>query len=220
MPTKSASVVTPLLAIALTLGCGGDASKDQTDDQASNAGSDVQQAVEDLAAAFVPRADQFGVEQFKVVYDLEGQETGTRTMWVEDFGARVGIEDNLTIYNQPQHKLYYWDGDQGHMKDLPDGQVSSMRLRMKSSEPTSFATTPGDQLQSVGYEQLGEKDIVGITCEHWKNDQFNYEGCRWKNIELEFLNGAGTEQIIQRSIASEYVEGEAIPERIKAIGGS
>jgi hypothetical protein len=90
-------------------------------------------------------------------------------------------------------------------------------LRTKSSEPTSFATTPAKDLTTVGYERIGDKVIVGKTCEHWKNGQFNFEGCRWSNIELEFLNGAGTARILQRTVATELVEGEGIPDRIKAL---
>ncbi|MFQ5677040.1 MAG: hypothetical protein ACE5G1_14185, partial [bacterium] len=90
-------------------------------------------------------------------------------------------------------------------------------IRTKVSEPTSFATLPGSALEQAKYERVGEKTIVGKRCEHWKNDQFNFEGCRWKNIEFEFLNGAGTKEILQRSVASEFVEGEGIPDRITAL---
>jgi len=197
---------------ALTIACGGPG-----EGGAEGGAEGARQAATEIAQAFVPRADQFGVERFKLVYDLEGQETGTRTMWVEEYGARVGMEDDLAIYNQQQHRLYYWDGERGYMKDLPDGQSSSSPLRMKSSEPTSFATAPESGLTTVGYERIGDKDVAGKTCQHWKNAQFSFEGCRWKNIELEFLNGAGTQRIIQRSTATEYVEGEGIPDRIKAL---
>ena len=205
----------PLLLFAFALilaGCGnGEETADAPDFE------DPQDTAERIAEAFVPAADQFGVEQFKIVYDLEGQETGTRTMWVEEYGARVGIEDQLSVYSERRHQLYYWDGDRSYMKELPDGEVSSSGLRMKVSEPTSFATTPAGSLEQVGYTRLGEKTIAGHTCEHWKNDQFNYEGCRWKNIELEFMNGAGTERIIQQTVATEFVEGEGIPDRITAL---
>ncbi|NNF57427.1 MAG: hypothetical protein HKN04_04225 [Rhodothermaceae bacterium] len=195
-------------------GCGEDA----PDAASSTEGEDTAaEMAEQVAEAFVPAADQFGVEQFKVVYALEGQETGTRTMWVEDYGARVGMEDSLTLYSERQHKLYYWDGDQSHLLDRPDGEVYSTGLRVKASEPTAFATTPASSLETVGYERLGEKTLVGHTCEHWQNTQLNYEGCRWNNIELEFLNGAGTDRILQQSVATEFVEGEGIPDRIRAL---
>lgn len=210
------SMSTMIFATLNITACG---ESDQVDDQDANAtpAQTAQQVATDIAAAFVPQADQFGVERFKIVFDIEGQETGTRTMWVEEYGTRVGVEDNLTVYNQTQHRLYFWDGSRGHMKDLPDGPSSSSPLRTKSSEPTSFATTPASDLATVGYERIGDKDIVGKTCEHWRNDQFNFEGCRWNRIELEFLNGAGTDRIIQRSVATELVEGEGIPDRIKAL---
>lgn len=207
-----------LVAYFMALFVSGCGDGGQTDDSPRTTDADdAVETAERAAEAFVPEADQFGVGQFKIVYDLEGQETGTRTMWVEDYGAHVGLEDSLTVYGESQHKLYYWDGDRSHLKDLPDGQVFSTGIRTKASEPTSFATTPARTLELIGYERVGEKTILGRTCEHWKNDQLNYEGCRWNNIELEFLNGAGTERIIQRSTASEFVEGERIPDRIRAL---
>jgi hypothetical protein len=69
----------------------------------------------------------------------------------------------------------------------------------------------------VAPARLGDRTLLGRTCEHWKHDGLNYDGCRWNNIELEFLNGAGTSRIVQRTVAVELVEGEGIPDRFKAI---
>ena len=149
--------------ILLVSGCGEGEEADA--EQPAETGNAVELA-ERTAEAFVPAADQFGVEQFKVVFALEGQQTGTRTMWVEDYGARVGMEDSLTVYTEQQHKLYYWDGSQSHLLDLPDGEVYSTGIRTRDSEPTSFATTAASDLELVGYERLGEKTLVGQTCEH------------------------------------------------------
>jgi hypothetical protein len=202
---------------AAMIGCGSSSPSDS--EQASASQTAGQQAAEAVAAAFVPRADQFGVRAFKVVYALEGQQRGTRTMWVEDHGARVAIEDDVTIGTFPKKSLYYWDGQSSHMQDLPDGKVSAIRIRRRDSEPTSFATTAATGLEMVGYERIGSKNVAGRDCEHWKNEKLNYEGCRWSNIELEFLNGAGTAKIIQRAVATEFVEGETIPDRFKALAG-
>lgn len=167
--------------------------------------------------ATTPNAGMFGVESFRIVYELEGQTTGTRIMYIEAFGERVGIEETSTTYGESQQRKYYWDGDQGHLQRNEGGEVSSMGLRMKDSEPTAFATTPADDLELVGYERIGDKQVAGITCEHWQNTKLNYEGCRWNGIELEFLNGAGTSRILQRTTATEFEEGVSIPAEIKAL---
>jgi hypothetical protein len=180
-------------------------------------GDTTADAIDRTISEFVPAADQYGLERFKVVYALEGQETGTRTMWVEDHGGRVAIEEDLTIYGEARHQLSLWDGERMHLKSLPDGEVYSTRIRTKVSEPTSFATTAAQDLERVGYRRLGEKTIAGRACQHWKQDQLNFEGCRWERIELEFLNGAGTGRIIQRTTATEVVEGEGIPARFTAL---
>jgi hypothetical protein len=171
----------------------------------------------ELAGVFVPEAGKFGVESFEIVYALEGQENGTRTIWVENGGERVGIESVVTVYGNQQHQLYYWDGARGYMKELPDGKVSSMGLRMKVSEPTSFATTEASGLERAGYERVGDRDVLGHPCEHWKHEGLNYEGARWRGIEMEFHNGAGTGKIVQSTVATSFAEGASIPDRIVAL---
>jgi len=194
---------------------GPDHSEQSQDQAASN--QDVQDAVETIAEAFVPEAGEFGVERFKIVYELEGQETGTRTMWVEAHGERVAVEETVSMFGMQETKVQYWDGERSHMKNRPDAAVSAMRLRTKLTEPTSFATTPAVDLERVGYQRAGDKTIAGVTCEHWINENLNYDGCRADHIEFEFVNGAGTDRIIQRVTATEYVEGEGIPDRLKAL---
>jgi hypothetical protein len=200
------------LALLTLTGCGD--SENATDGDGT---ADAAEVASEIAAGFVPAADQFGVATFKIVYQLEGQETGTRTMWVEDHGGRVAVEDDLTVYNMPKRSLYYWDGSRSHMQDLPDGDVFRTPVRTKASEPTAFATTAASGLTTIGYTRIGDKTIAGRTCEHWKQDALNFEGCRWNSIELEFLNGAGTDRVIQRTLAVELVEGERIPERFTAL---
>lgn len=174
-------------------------------------------APEKAEAPKKPDRNAFDIQTVKVVYALEGQTTGTRTLYVEDFGARVGVVEKSTTYGEAKDSAYYWDGKKGHLRRNPGEPVSSMGLRVKVSEPTSFATTPAVDLERVGYVRVGDKTIAGQTCEHWKNEKLNYEGCRWKGFDLEFLNGAGTPKIKQRTTATAVVEGEAIPDAVKAL---
>ena len=211
---KPLTLVAASLAAALAVGCG------QTDppmDMADAGDNPATDAAAGMTSEFVPEADQFGLEQFKIVFELEGQETGTRTLWIEDHGARVGMESDVMVYTEAQHQLYYWDGEQSYMQSLPDGEVTTAPLRVKASEPTSFATTSETNLTTVGYQKIGEKTVLGYTCEHWQNLSLNFEGCRWNHLELEFLNGAGTQNVVQRTTATELVEGEGIPERIREL---
>lgn len=173
-------------------------------------------AARETAERFVPKADQFGVKRFKIVYDLEGQTDGRRTMWVENYGERVGLEYDAATYGEADKSQMYWNGERMFLKRKAE-DAPMRTIRVKDSEPTSFAVTKAADLERVGYERLGEKTVAGVTCEHWKNETLNYEGCRWNNIELEFLNGAGTDRIIQRVTAVAFVEGEGMPDRLKAL---
>lgn len=216
---KKAAIIMAALGVALAA-CGGE--KAETGNgggtgAAANASEGAGMvAAREAAEAFVPEADQFGVKRFKIVYELEGQTDGMRTMWVEDYGARVGLEFDARTYGEADVSQMYWNGEKMFLRRKPDDPVFPT-IRVKDSEPTSFAVTDAADLTRVGYERLGEKTIAGKTCEHWKNETLNFEGCRWNNIELEFLNGAGTDRIIQRVTAVEYVEGEGVPDRLKAL---
>ena len=177
----------------------------------------VQKEIEDTVNAFIPTAKDFGVRNFKIVYELEGQLDGTRTMWVEDYGARVGVEEDVVFGSLEEHKLTYWDGEKVHLKTNDDA-VSSIGIRPIQTEPSSFSTSSDSDLELVGYERIGDKILVGKTCEHWKNPNLNYDGCRWKHIDLEFLTGApGGDTIAQRTTATSFSEGGAIPNHIKGL---
>ena len=189
---------------------------EKTDANAAPAADPVKQVIEETVAPFIPEADQFGLQSFKIVYRMEGQQTGTRIMYVEDYGKRVALEEDLTAFNMTEDKITYWDGETVHLK-INDGAVSAIRIRPITTEPSSFATTSAANLELVGYKRLGEKTILGKPCEHWRSEPLNFEGCRWNNIDLENQNGAGTDKVLQSIVAIEFVEGEGIPDHIKAI---
>ena len=213
------SLIAPSAALVFALSaCGGgnDATPEQTASDAPTTPDTAKKAVEAYADNFIPEANQFGVRAFKIVYEMEGQQTGKRTIYVEDYGARVGLEEETVTFNIEEYKLTYWDGAKSHLK-TNNGPVSSIGIRPVTTEPSSFATTPAADLKLVGYERMGEKTVAGKTCEVWKNANLNYEGCRWNNIELEFANGAGTDKVLQRVTAVEFIEGQGVPAKLKAL---
>ena len=198
------------IAAALVLtacGSGGDTSETAAGTPANDS---VQAVVEKEIATFIPSAKQFGVKQFKLVSNLEGGPVGTRTLWVEDYGNRVGLLREATFGNFDDYYVGYWDGEKMHFRNAPDAPVQHMAIRLITTEPSSFATTEATQLEAIGYERIGDKVIAGQTCEHWKQTQQDWEGCRLNHIEFAWRIGES-----QNTTATEYVEGESIPAEIK-----
>lgn len=222
--------ITGILAAAsmLLAACGGGGggtdtvqADDTGDPGSARTGEEVaQEAVETFADVFIPEADEFGVKTFKIVYELEGQQTGTKTLWVEDYGARVGVEQDAVAYRMQDYRRAYWDGEKVHLQNEPDGEISSIGIRPIDTEPSSFARTPPAQLEMVGYARVGEKTIAGQTCEHWTNDALNYDGCHWNKIELEFTISDGSGKTVQRTTAVSFEEGVGVPSEIKAMASA
>ncbi|MEL6257773.1 MAG: hypothetical protein AAFQ67_01790 [Pseudomonadota bacterium] len=216
--TLGSSVV---IAALLLSACGSKDTETTNDDapagSSSSVDSQVQETVEDSIAAFVPTAKQFGVEQFKLVSALGGQRTGVQTLWVEDYGDRVGILVDAKFGQLDDYYMGYWDGEKIHFRGARDGLVQHVAIRPITTEPSAFATTPPNDLQTVGYALQGEKTILGMTCEHWINANFGWEGCRKDHMDLEWNVGINQTTPTQTTIATEYVEGEGIPAEIKAL---
>lgn len=217
-------VVAGCLAIA---GCGeSDQSvPDASADTAAPSPATATAPAESAPAPTIPRGlDKFDLETFKVVYRHDGSETGTSTLWVEDYGERaamdVDIVTKLGNFEQRRRQHNYWDGERVYMHDLEADSRFDTVMRPKDMEPAAFAVTSSDDLVRVGYERIGDLTIAGQTCEHWRNDSINYEACRWKRIELMSKNAAlaeATGGLTLQKEAVELVEGEGIPEEFKSL---
>ena len=209
-----------VIGCVVLVACGGGDKKDKdTDskvDTTPRIETRVDEKVEETVAAFVPDAKQFALESFKIVYALEGQTTGTRTMYVEAHGDRVAIVDDVVVYNKDDDRLTYWDGDNVYLQTLPDGKVSKAAIRPITTEPSSFAITSASDLQGIGYVLQGDKTVAGVECEHWVNTSLNYNACRWNRIDFEMIVGE-PERPVQKTRAIDFEAGVGIPDDVKAV---
>lgn len=162
--------------------------------------------------------DQFGVDTAKIVFEHTGTEPGQSTFWIENFGERVAIETDLTTGFGPNRSHAYWDGDRLYRLDLETGERFDTPLRQRNMEPASVTVVPAADLESVGYERIGEMVIAGIACAHWRNPAIGYETCFWNRIELLSINGLLEDGgFTLRYEAIEIVVGEPIPDEIRAL---
>lgn len=215
-----------ILALTIPAACG-DASAPGAADSGEQAAGGAAGEIVDNALSGVPAnlaLDQFGIDTIKVVFSHFGSEEGTRTMWIENYGERVAIQRDYVTrfgsFEEPTRNIAYWDGERIYMHNLVNDQRSDMGLRQRDMEPASVTITSPTDLVNVGYERVGEMTIAGRTCEHWRNANLNYETCFWNRIELLSLNGYLEEGgFTLKHEAVEIVEGENIPEEIRALGG-
>lgn len=211
----------------LTTGCG-DSSQNATTKAAKASGSEPAQTTGESRFRPSPATrrapDEYNVESFKVVYEYDGTESGTMTLWVEDYGNRVAMETDLVTkmgrMQQPRRQRAYWDGDRMYLQDLTNDSVWESGLRMKDMEPSAFAITSDQDLERVGYERIGDQTIAGKTCEFWRNEGLNFEACRWNRVDLMSDNRAisdKTDGVRFAKKAVEFVEGEIIPADFKSL---
>ncbi len=177
----------------------------------------AQVRTDDIRAGNFP-IDAYGVKRAKITYRLEGLIEGTQTLYIDDWGATVAMVTDAAEQAGQRKEHYLWTDGRAYFRDIATGRTWSSALRAKDSEPTSFAITKAKDLERVGYKRQGEKTIAGKTCEHWVHEEFSYDGCRWKRVELEFANGVliGANAGLKRT-ATEVVEGAAIPPDLLAL---
>ncbi len=162
--------------------------------------------------------DQFGIDTVKIVFEHSGSEQGRSTLWIENYGERVAIETDLTTVLGPDRSYAYWDGDRLYRRDLETDELYDTPLRQRNMEPASVTIIAPADLAAAGYERLGDITIAGVACEHWRNPTINYETCFWNRIELLSINGLIEDGgFMLRHEAVEIVEGEGIPEDIRAL---
>ena len=182
----------------------------------------VEQAINQVAASLA--YDQFVVAMVKVVFQHFGSEEGQSTLWIENFGERVAVETDLVTrfgsFEEPNRRQAYWDGDRLYSRDLTNDELFDIGIRQKNMEPAAVTVISPADLESVGYERLGEMMITGQSCEHWRNPTIRYESCFWNRIELLSINGLLEDGGFSLKFeAVEIVEGEGIPDEIRALGG-
>ncbi|PCJ32519.1 MAG: hypothetical protein COA99_16380 [Moraxellaceae bacterium] len=144
----------------------------------------------------VNEADKiFGVASGKITFEYSGKWTGSETVWFDQYGKRVVIEQDIHHSAKNHNKVkMIWTGDKetsynckyismGEEKNSSDNAF----LRPKDTELSLFSHGDVAQL-SYSYDQLGDKMIVNKQASGWKSKSHNIEGWIWKGIDLEYNN--------------------------------
>ena len=151
-------------------------------------------------------------ESGMITFEYTGKWTGRETVWFDQFGKRVVIEQDIlhSPANRNKKKMI-WTGDNetsynceyifmGEEKNSSENPY----MRPKETELSLFAHGDDDQLIQ-SYKQIGDKMVSGKQASGWRSKTMEIEGWIWKGIDLEYNNSG----VIKKAIS--FKEIKSIP---------
>jgi hypothetical protein len=209
---RKAILVLPLLFLAA---CGQQQPQQQAavEGQAENAAPAPEQLPPPPPPPPGPQ-EGYEVQNVRVVYRLEGPQRGTSTLWIEEGGLRVAARDAYTDFSGEVDQDVYWDGSAAHFRP-EGGEVGHSPFIPNRFQPSTIATEDPAMIQRLGYVQTEMRTVAGKPCQVWHNASARIELCVWQGVNLQEFIEEGQAQF--RRIATEVVEGERIPDEIRAL---
>jgi hypothetical protein len=177
---KSLFIFTAILI--LTPGCG------QNDNSSKEKMSDkpAAETTTGKKTEGIPANAMFGIKAAKIVYNYtDGQETGTETLYFDDYGAvAVMVVDRKSKYSTVKQTVI-WKDRKSTIINHENKTVVKSSFRPKATEPPAIADTDEQTRKNIGYEKLADETIAGKTCEVWFNAKQNFKYCLWNKIALK-----------------------------------
>jgi hypothetical protein len=173
-------------------------------------------------AAAPSGGERIGVETVRVSFRQDGPRAmgvaiqGTRLVWYEAYGARVGVLEQVGPGGQNLSNVrQFWDGAT-KTSYLQNGDQPVSRQSnwpgVNSIEISAMVRSGEAERAAIGWTRQGERQIAGQTCEEWVTDRpAHAELCVWRGIDLYSSALGVTREAI------EIVEGERIPAEIGAL---
>lgn len=191
----------PAIAFLFTLGCG------QNDNSAKEKMNDkpASETTTGKKKEDIPANAMFGIKAAKIVYNYtDGQETGTETLYFDDYGAvAVMVVDRKSKYSTV-NQVTIWKDKKSTIINHDNKSVAKSSFRPKATEPPAIADTDEKTRKNIGYEKLADETIAGKICEVWFNAKQNFKYCLWKKIALK--EALGTSIVREASLAEEISE--------------
>ncbi len=216
---RGTCAVLSLAVLSLALAACGDGAPDGED--AAGAGNTPSAAVENTGpekAGTDAAPYRFGTETAAIVYAHQGSLSGTSTLYIEQWGERAAIVENLLGSGGARNQTALWIEDRMFVHDHAREESWATGIRYRALEPSMFAAATDKQLELAGYERIGAMEIAGQTCEHWRNPTMKLEACRWNGFDLLLVTGQQEDgRFTTKKIAVDIVTDTAIPEDILAL---
>lgn len=151
----------------------------------------------------IPANAMFGIKAAKIVYNYtDGQETGTETLYFDDYGAvAVMLVDRKSKYSTVIQTVI-WKDKKSTIINHENKTVAKSSFRPKATEPPAIADTDEKTRKNIGYEKLADETIAGKTCEVWFNAKQNFKYCLWNKIALKEALGTS---IVREAVSADEI---------------
>jgi|GEM_PF-5518260 len=151
-------------------------------------GKTATEIVADKKADSPPAEAIFSIKAAKIVFNCTaGPETGTETLYFDDFGAVAVLITNKKSKYSVTNQTSIWKDKKTTIIDHTKKTVVKSSWRPKATEPPSLADTDVQSRKYIGYERLADEIVAGKSCEVWFNAKQNFKYCLWKKIALKEL---------------------------------
>ena len=136
------------------------------------------------------------IKAAKIEFKYSGKWTGTETVWFDQYGNQVVIDQDIQ-FSEKIHKKQriIWNVDKEKSllctyedMEKPANTCEKVFIRPKDTELSIFSHGDESQLK-YGYDSQGTKDILGKEAAGWKSKSSDeIIGWIWKGIDLAYSN--------------------------------
>jgi hypothetical protein len=137
-----------------------------------------------------PASAMFDIKAAKIVFNYsDGNETGTETLYFDDYGNRAVLVIDKTSRYGKNNQIQIWKDKKTTIIDHEKKTVATTGFRPKATEPPSLADADEQTRKNIGYEKLADESVAGKNCEVWFNANQDFKYCLWNKIALKEVLG-------------------------------
>ncbi|HLG41007.1 MAG TPA: hypothetical protein VI461_15105 [Chitinophagaceae bacterium] len=152
-----------------------------------------------------PPKNIFDIKAAKIVFNYTGgPETGTETLYFDDYGNTAVLVVNKKNAFGPVNQTITWKDKKGQIIDHTKKTVSKSFFRAKATEPPGIADIDDKTKNNIGYEKLADATIAGKACHVWFNKKLNIKYFLWNKLDLKLENqGVYTKEATSAEVITE-----------------
>lgn len=165
-------------------------------------------------AASVNQYKRYSVKSAVIEYALSGIQTGTETVYIDDYGKREArytqADMNVMGQTMKSNRLTLLDEDWIYAIDLDKKSGAKIKNPMfeslRASAPDGdYSQVSLDLMQKMGGQKIGTEEIAGKTCDVWEMKDMETKSWLWNVIPLKTESKMGELQM--STVATKVDEG-------------
>jgi hypothetical protein len=182
-----------------------------------------------IASQFAVRAQviefkRYNIESGIVEYTLSGMQSGTSTLYFDQYGMREASYEETTMemmgMSQETETVNYLDGVWQYTWDKKTNSGTKIKNTMLASlvdnaEEADLVEVGYEMLEAMGGVKIGEESVLDKPCEIWEVSQMGTKIWVWEGITMKSQTSMMGFTI--NRVATSLQAGAAIPEEMVAI---